>query len=179
MSRCTNIIHYLATFCFFCQAGYVFLVGVFRPDAKIRRQNESLVEMVLGPRPPKGDKMGERWHHAITLLNLDTGSWSMPTIQHHCSGVYCCRNGKTETRRKLWSAILATRFNYFDNWSFGGVWNLDVCGIGSCHISWHDFWSTCLYHICCQNNLLTGGQGMQIYTGSMHVYFTYIYTYNI
>ena len=115
MSRCTNIIHYLATFCFFCQAGYVFLVGVFRPDAKIRRQNESLVEMVLGPRPPKGDKMGERWHHAITLLNLDTGSWSMPTIQHHCSGVYCCRNGKTETRRKLWSAILATRFNYFDN----------------------------------------------------------------
>ena len=71
-----------------------------RPDADVVRRNRAFLALCLGA------EQFERLHAEIEdLLMLDSGSWGLDQIQHHCKGVFCCRSIE-ETRAKLENAIV-------------------------------------------------------------------------
>lgn len=109
-----------------------------RPDDAIIQHNLALIELALGPE--RGDAQ-KRWDSARDLLKVDNGSWSSPDyITHHCTGRHCCPNGVTETRTKLWLAILAYVFGIkattpaISRWTTCGA----CCRYFMCAISYHN-----------------------------------------
>lgn len=76
-----------------------------RPDPRIYRRNLALLEIILGPKP---NGKSSRWERAEELLAIDNGDWGLPYITHHCKGIYCCRHGLAETRKKLLLAVLVS-----------------------------------------------------------------------
>ncbi len=112
-----------------------------RPDLAVRKNNESLVNLVLiqaeverdmesgwgqgeiepeDSYPPHRSSYKKHRELADHLLSLDTGPWGADTITHHCKGVLCCRGGIEDTKKKLWCAVLVAWFlNCIVSWRFG------------------------------------------------------------
>ena len=61
----------------------------------------------MGPKP---NEKSSRWERAEEMLAIDNGDWGLPYITHHCKGIYCCRQGLAETRKKLLLAVLDPSF---------------------------------------------------------------------